>query len=690
MAVPLFSLQLRHSIIPRLVTIGKYDGSHYCVTAATSENKILIHSPHKPEKDISYLNINQKITALLAGKAIPNDEKDILVVGTVGSVLAYNVDLNSDLFYKEIPDGVAAISIGKLSSMKDPAIIIGGNCSIQAFDYKGNEILWTVTGDNVRSIIVMDVDLDGSNEILVGSDDYEIREFKDDIIVNEISETSSICSLIHFSPGRFAYALDNGTVGVYDKFRRVWRVKSKSSVNFLEKYDLDGDGKEELITGWSNGKVDARNSITGEVIFRDVLSTSIAGIVVGDYRRAGKCQMIVISTTGEVRGYDNTSLKVESGVQTNVVHDLLQKRQILMAELNNYTKASHEGHGIPGDTRLITEVSVSEETIDPCVLLKLSTNNSMILKAVTIFAEGIFEDETQVIHPKRDNVSSELNISLIPPKDILLDIHIRAFVGSSVDIDQFHVFELTRQLPKFSMYLLVNYPENEDVLQSYVKFRLVERVQRLDLWLSQNFIVPQTTPVKSDGQHFWKIAIKSLRDSSLTCITFEKEMMSIFSENINLTADIIQSLASYLNLDQIDSLAEFPKVLDDLWRNMQTVKTLQQNSIKLNTSIADSSTLLKNLIVQAEDFRLLNDVFNMEKCLNEIYLIDKQMIQNHQVTCENHEQLLATLKKINTIIQNASRIRVNNNKTEIITTYRQAVASENMTILKKLIESGNK
>lgn len=48
-----------------------------------------------------------------------------------------------------------------------------------------------------------------------------------------------------------------------------------------------------------------------------------------------------------VRGYDNTSLKVESGIQTNVIHDLLQKRQILMAELSNYTKASNEGHGIP-------------------------------------------------------------------------------------------------------------------------------------------------------------------------------------------------------------------------------------------------------------------------------------------------------------------------------------------------------
>lgn len=35
-------------------------------------------------------------------------------------------------------------------------------------------------------------------------------------------------------------------------------------------------------------------------------------------------------------------------------------------------------------------------------------------------------------------------------------------------------------------------------------------------------------------------------------------------------------------------------------------------------------------------------------------------------------------------------VLVNNNKTDTITAYRQAVASENMTVLKKLIESGNK
>jgi len=86
----------------------------------------------------------------------------------------------------------------------------------------------------------------------------------------------------------------------------------------------------------------------------------------------------------------------------------------------------------------------------------------------------------------------------------------------------------------------------------YTKYILIIILFKLDLWLSQNFIVPQKTPVKTDGQDFWKIAIKSLKDSTLTCVTFETTMMCIYSVNINLTADIVQSLASYLNLDQIE------------------------------------------------------------------------------------------------------------------------------------------
>lgn len=64
-----------------------------------------------------------------------------------------------------MPDGVNSIVIGKLGTRSEPLLFIGGNCSIQGFDWKGNEVFWTVTADNIRSMILMDIDADGQNEV---------------------------------------------------------------------------------------------------------------------------------------------------------------------------------------------------------------------------------------------------------------------------------------------------------------------------------------------------------------------------------------------------------------------------------------------------------------------------------------------------------------------------------------------
>jgi Bardet-Biedl syndrome 2 protein len=75
--------------------------------------------------------------------------------------------------------------------------------------------------------------------------------------------------------------------------------QSKNRAVAIYGYDLNGDGVEELVTGWSNGKIDARSSRTGEVIFKDNLNHSIAGIVEGDYRLLGKNDLICCSVEGE-------------------------------------------------------------------------------------------------------------------------------------------------------------------------------------------------------------------------------------------------------------------------------------------------------------------------------------------------------------------------------------------------------
>ena len=63
-----------------------------------------------------------------------------------------------------------------------------------------------------------------------------------------------------------------------------------------------------------------------------------------------------------------------------------------------------------------------------------------------------------MVHPKVS--SGTTTIPIIPPKDIPVDLHIKAFVGYK-SATHFHVFELTRQLPRFSMYHLITEPSTE-------------------------------------------------------------------------------------------------------------------------------------------------------------------------------------------------------------------------------------
>ena len=232
--------------------------------------------------------------------------------------------------------------------------------------------------------------------------------------------------------------------------------------------------------GWSNGKLDARNDRTGEVVFKDNFSHPIAGLTQGDYRMDGRLELVACASEGEVRGYLPSNIESRNklydiGAEQENLRELANKKQNLLLELRNYeenqrigirgvgsTMLSRGSVGqdigvIPAQTQISTALSINLGTDGkaPHVEVRLTTSNDTIIRSVLIFAEGIFDGECHVVHPKENVVSPTIVVPITPPRDVPVDLHLKAFVGYKGS-KHFHVFELTRQLPRFSMYYRIH------------------------------------------------------------------------------------------------------------------------------------------------------------------------------------------------------------------------------------------
>ena len=207
--------------------------------------------------------------------------------------MVYDVDLNSDIFYRECPDGVFSCRFCTLQGTEQPLAVVGGNCSVVGFGWQGTELFWNVAGDDVRCVAPCEGDL------LVGSDDYEIRIFRKEESIYEISEADKVVALCSLGKrGRFAFGLANGTVGVYKNNERRWRVKSKNAL-----VALLATQNRDVAAGWSSGAVTLRSASNGQVLYRDTFDAPLCSLVCADLKLSGSVQLIAVGVDGEIRGY---------------------------------------------------------------------------------------------------------------------------------------------------------------------------------------------------------------------------------------------------------------------------------------------------------------------------------------------------------------------------------------------------
>ena len=121
-------------------------------------------------------------------------------------------------------------------------VVTGGNLSLTGFDISSEEQFWTVTGDVANAMAILDFDLDQQKELIVGSDDYSIRVYKNEEMIFDINEDSKVQFLSKIEKASFAYALSNGSIGVYSGSAQKWKNRVDNRISALLGVDFDMDG----------------------------------------------------------------------------------------------------------------------------------------------------------------------------------------------------------------------------------------------------------------------------------------------------------------------------------------------------------------------------------------------------------------------------------------------------------------
>ncbi|CAL8079005.1 unnamed protein product [Calicophoron daubneyi] len=611
-------------------------------------------------------------------------------------------------------------------------LLAGGNCSIIGLNDGGCEVFWTVTGDSVCSLCSINSAGDKSKDFVVGSEDYDIRIFHGDAIRYEITESDAVCNLISLGESYFGYGLCNGTVGVYNRTTRVWRIKSKNKPICFASYDINQDNCPELICGWSNGKVEARTRSTGGVVFKTQLDSSVAGLAVGDYGGFVNI-LIACSVEGEIRGYAplGEAEQMDTVSLEEMIRQLNVKKRSLLLELKGKEDSKRVATMTPTDIRQADLTTIPADTtlqvkleVNPegrSVDLSGGTSNGIPLRCVIIFAEGIFPGESHVIYPAKSRTySSSYCMQLRPPRDSTVDLFIKGYAipkGKNPSQKSYHVLTSNVLLPQFAMYGLISdnaetqWPEQYVKPKSGVLFSVSERPQRLASWLNTHFLLPHELCVHK--QSAISVAFKTLRpppkdateghvnkvssragdepeaSTGLVIISMTKKgEISIRTDSLHIAADLVQSIVRYFNIDNMNSTCEFPKALEQLERLIEMANAHQVTRQQILADIADKTEQIKSLILRAENTRLTGMWSLAKQAYTELYYANRELLLCYKSrTCE-YETLTTCQRGINQIIEQASSLRAGRYKTQTVSLCRESLKTGNIGALGRIIRTG--
>lgn len=98
-----------------------------------------------------------------------------------------------------------------------------------------------------------------------------------------------------------------------------------------------------------------------------------------------------------------------------------------------------------------------------------------------------------------------------------------------------------------------------------------------------------------------------LRDNSILEITyFNDNSIQFQTDDLELAGNLVQSLALFLNLQNLETVAYFPNVIIKMKEIFERLNGLQESYKNFRTDTVMKVNLAKRMIVRAEDSRITN------------------------------------------------------------------------------------
>jgi len=138
-------------------------------------------------------------------------------------------------------------------------------------------------------------------------------------------------------------------------------------------------------------------------------------------------------------------------------------------------------------------------------------------------SEQLYKGETFVQYP--DEETNVVTVQIKNNKDMNINLHIKVLVGTTFYGKDYQVYEFNKIIPKYCFYILLR----DELLKQYneapeqgVEIQVNERLERLLIWLEQNFNIS-----KKELEKFKKAEIYDIRFLSLR----QDKVIQIFLQN---------------------------------------------------------------------------------------------------------------------------------------------------------------